>query len=42
MDRLHTCSWDLARNPGVCADQESTGDLRVHRLALSPLNHTSQ
>ena len=33
---------DLAHNPSMCPDWESSGDPLVHRLALSPLCHTSQ
>ena len=33
---------DLACNPGMCPDWESTHDPLVHRLALHPLSHTSQ
>ena len=29
---------DLALNPGMCPDWESTGDPSVHRPALSPLS----
>ena len=32
---------DLARNPGVCPDWESTSDPLVHRPALNPLSHIS-
>ena len=33
---------DLARNPGMCREQESTGDLLARTLALNPLSHTNQ
>ena len=33
---------DLAHNPGMCPDWESTGDPLVHRPVLNPLSHTSQ
>ena len=33
---------ELAHNPGMCPDWESTGDPLVCRLALKPLSHTSQ
>ena len=33
---------DLARNPGMCPDSESTGDPSVRRPVLNPLSHTSQ
>ena len=33
---------DLARNPGMCPDWESTSNPLVHRPALNPLSHTSQ
>ena len=33
---------DLARNPGMCADWESTGDSLVHKPARNLLSHTSQ
>ena len=33
---------DLAHNPGMCPDWESTSDPLVWRLALNPLSHTIQ
>ena len=33
---------DLARNPGMCPDQNRTGDPLVCMLALNPLSYTSQ
>ena len=33
---------DLAHNPGMCPDWESTSDLVVRRPVLNPLNHTNQ
>ena len=33
---------DLARNPGMCPDWESSPRPLVHRPALNPLSHTSQ
>ena len=33
---------DLARNPGMRPDWESTGHPLVRRPALNPLSHTSQ
>ena len=33
---------DLACNPGMCPDSESTGNPLVRRLVLNPLSHTSQ
>ena len=33
---------DLACNPGICLTGNRTGDTLVRRLALKPLNHTSQ
>ena len=35
-------SGDLAHNPGMCPDWESTGDPLIPRSALSSLSHTSQ
>lgn len=32
---------DLARDPGLCPDWESTSYPLVRRLMLSPLSHTS-
>ena len=33
---------DLAGNPGMCPDWESTGNPLLCRPALNPLSHTSQ
>ena len=33
---------DRACNPGICPDRNRTCDLLFHRLASSPLSHTSQ
>ena len=33
---------DLACNPGMCPGWESTCNVLIHRLTLSPLSYTSQ